>query len=399
MKQFKHKAALMLFSFILAGASCSFLSAQTTIGSGINPAEGALLDLKENAADNGAKTSTKGVIFPRVELVKKTTLDPLVSSTAPNHDTDKPKYKGTFVYNVKVDATEGLVEGIYCWDGNTWINLSEVTITGSNGVTVVNGSEVKLGGSLTANTSIDMKEKNITFVDPLAADYDKGKVGIGTTTPAAALHVQTGGAPGFILNDGSQPTAAGDKKVLIYSADNGYAKWENNISITSTVAGTLPATTGPNITARNTYVYTGASITLGAGTWMLSFGTAAGNIQNNTVIGEYELWYKVGISTSATTWSPAPSKSTDPINGILRDDLTGTNGAGSLGRGMKLTMVSGNIAFEIPSGSPVTLYLWARVEGYGDNAPSTGPFPGGTFWNGCFGRNYDERWFYATPMN
>ena len=63
--------SLLIVSFIVAISSMKNLSAQVTIGTDKPPAKGALLDLKSK--DDG--TSTKGLLLPRMKLIKLTDAD------------------------------------------------------------------------------------------------------------------------------------------------------------------------------------------------------------------------------------------------------------------------------------------------------------------------------------
>ena len=110
---------LLLFNNIVA---------QVTIGSGIAPAKGALLDLKQNDQKNN---STKGVLFPRVVLSDENELYPMFG----NKDNEFPEYtedknglnrmkiehKGLIVYNLSNE--DNFNEGLYIWNGIEWQSL------------------------------------------------------------------------------------------------------------------------------------------------------------------------------------------------------------------------------------------------------------------------------------
>ncbi|MDR0507267.1 MAG: hypothetical protein LBH32_10720 [Dysgonamonadaceae bacterium] len=106
-------------------ALCLFslnLRAQVTIGMSDNPKKGALLDLREyNPQTPGDATATHGVIFPRVDLVGPTTLEPLLSAQDSSDPTRRANHKGAVVYNVTVNAD--FKEGLYFWDGAQWIPI------------------------------------------------------------------------------------------------------------------------------------------------------------------------------------------------------------------------------------------------------------------------------------
>lgn len=97
------------------------ISAQVTIGSEIEPIEGAILDLKENQPDNENVTAKKGFVLPRVALTAKDNLSPLVDNAS---EVDKKQHTGVTVYNVKeVPATatkEALKPGLNVWNGTEW---------------------------------------------------------------------------------------------------------------------------------------------------------------------------------------------------------------------------------------------------------------------------------------
>jgi len=98
---------------------------QVTIGSGVAPAKGALLDLKQNDQENN---STKGFIFPRVILTDEEELYPMFGEKGnelPEYTANKSKlkaeHKGMLVYNLSSENDFNV--GLYVWDGTQWHSL------------------------------------------------------------------------------------------------------------------------------------------------------------------------------------------------------------------------------------------------------------------------------------
>lgn len=108
------KRTLYLLFVIIFALRVGPVSAQVTIGSGIEPLKGALLDLKESESTNDV-TSTKGMVLPRVAIRDLTKLSPAVSA---GPEEDPKTYAGLTVYNTKDSIP--LSKGIYVWDGEKW---------------------------------------------------------------------------------------------------------------------------------------------------------------------------------------------------------------------------------------------------------------------------------------
>jgi hypothetical protein len=125
--KFKSRQNKMNIKFVICFFSFLFIignvRGQVTIGSGNPPAKGALLDMKENESATGGMTSTKGIIFPRVNLSSLTSLEPLLSSADATDATQKTTHRGVIVYNIAVSASANLTEGLYCWDGTRWLKV------------------------------------------------------------------------------------------------------------------------------------------------------------------------------------------------------------------------------------------------------------------------------------
>jgi hypothetical protein len=124
----KKKSRKRNFGLLLA---CIFLEtattlAQVTVGSLLEPARGALLDLKTQLPDatTNVTSTSGGLLLPRVELS-----DIKDFSLIPNLKTDLKKYTGLLVYNLKVNETLSLEKGIYQWDGEKWRKLNKITKT------------------------------------------------------------------------------------------------------------------------------------------------------------------------------------------------------------------------------------------------------------------------------
>lgn len=103
-------------AFLVVGLlSCNiYTRAQVTIGSGIPPRDGVLLDLKENKEPHTNPNTNKGLGLPRVKLVAA---DKFLDSET---DPDKiEELEGVMVYNVDKDVLEGA--GVYTWSGEKWI--------------------------------------------------------------------------------------------------------------------------------------------------------------------------------------------------------------------------------------------------------------------------------------
>lgn len=115
MKTHLTRKLIFIVNFILL-ASVSQTNAQVTIGSGLAPSAGVLLDLKENNDETGGVTATKGILFPRIALTGPTSL-----SDISGVDLTKPfQYTGLTVYNI--GNVESVATGLNTWDGNRWIN-------------------------------------------------------------------------------------------------------------------------------------------------------------------------------------------------------------------------------------------------------------------------------------
>ena len=103
----------ILFTVLMFGSSL-LLQAQVTIGSGNVPDPNALLDLHENTD----KSSTKGLLLPRVSLQATNLATPLTT-----HE------MGMTVYNIatspnSVDPKYYLSPGFYYNDGTKWVRLN-----------------------------------------------------------------------------------------------------------------------------------------------------------------------------------------------------------------------------------------------------------------------------------
>jgi len=105
-----------LFSFYQPAQS------QVTIGSGIEPLVGSILDLKEDSDLD--ENSKKGLGLPRVRLNSPTDL-------TVDDNANRLKYKGLTVYNLSTN--NGLAVGTYTWDGEKWMQVVVVDKYGTNG--------------------------------------------------------------------------------------------------------------------------------------------------------------------------------------------------------------------------------------------------------------------------
>jgi uncharacterized protein (TIGR02145 family) len=105
------------------------VKAQVTIGETEAPVNGALLQLKNMANINGAEINAdKGLALPRVNLISKTALYPMFTTTTDTLNTiHKKNHTGLMVYNTnrcltKNEGKDG--RGIWIWDGTMWNNTS-----------------------------------------------------------------------------------------------------------------------------------------------------------------------------------------------------------------------------------------------------------------------------------
>lgn len=108
---------------------------QVTIGSGVEPAKAALLEIKSQSADAVTNvTSDKGGLgLPRVELVSLTTLEPFIplmdEAWDPAHrSTTMTQHAGLMVYNLK--ESSDFKKAVYVWDGKQWGQIGTDTGAG-----------------------------------------------------------------------------------------------------------------------------------------------------------------------------------------------------------------------------------------------------------------------------
>lgn len=113
------KGLLLMLIVFFPGLS---LYAQVTVGSGLAPEKGALLDMKTQVPDVSNQTTTfGGLVLPRVKLVDINTLEPFIENTDSDLEELKTSHTGLIVYNLSLSAP--FRQGLYVWDGkNGWIS-------------------------------------------------------------------------------------------------------------------------------------------------------------------------------------------------------------------------------------------------------------------------------------
>ena len=132
--------------------------AQVTIGSLEDPSAAALLELKDQPADENNVTAVRGgFLLPRVQLMHKDELNPFIVTAS---DEEKKLHTGLIVYNLTENSENGLEVGLNYWDGAKW-NLMGVgtpkasyAIANCEAITIT-GGDLSTGTPLsTANTMV-----------------------------------------------------------------------------------------------------------------------------------------------------------------------------------------------------------------------------------------------------
>ncbi|MDH6353776.1 hypothetical protein M2132_000093 [Dysgonomonas sp. PH5-45] len=99
------------------------MKAQVTIGQDQKTEKGAILQLKEKAGTDA--NSTRGLLMPRVNLLKETGANMLATMEGADTGWDMTAHAGLWVYNTNTVLAENICPGLYCWLGNRWLRMHE----------------------------------------------------------------------------------------------------------------------------------------------------------------------------------------------------------------------------------------------------------------------------------
>lgn len=240
--------AILLLTFF----SFATLGAQVTIGSGIAPEKGALLQLKEKDAPDGEATAaTGGLLLPRVVLTEKTELYPMFlrnpgePNSGPNPDYSANKdaldkvHTGLIVYNLSEDGAKDLCRGLNQWDGQQWkclqtqtdrvisapVECSEIVIKGA----YVEGKSVDVGNSM--EITLDVKKAGIFVISATSANgYSFYQSGATLSTGKQTIRLSCSGKPvregidqllfeGISLEAGCQPEVTVSSSPAVYAVN------------------------------------------------------------------------------------------------------------------------------------------------------------------------------------
>ncbi|MCZ4242370.1 hypothetical protein [Pedobacter punctiformis] len=342
---------------------CTVTITKAQQGFGTNsPASSSVIDMV---------ATDKGALLPRIALTSITVAAPV--STPVN---------GLTVFNTATAGTapNNVTPGYYYWStiSSKWVRMQDA----------VNNIYTN-DGTLASNRIVTQGANTLSYTGTAASMVKITNTAGTLSTPVSALQIV----------DGSQATG----KVLTSDA-NGNTSW--TYSALQAITGTLPS--GASVVSFTSYgagnppnisLYTGGSITLPPGKWMVSFGSLASMGQNDRMnTSDAQLWCTAFLSNSTSS----NVATTDYITAY-----TGQRGSGgSIGRGMNRTMVTGAIAINNTSGANKTYYLWANQELetytggpaqiYINGGTTLGTNPG--YWVNLFGSGNYERYFYAIPI-
>ncbi|MFB9078938.1 hypothetical protein ACFFLS_10435 [Flavobacterium procerum] len=292
-----------------------------------NPNKNAILDL-----NNSDGTTTKGLLLPLVSLSSTTNSAPL---SAP--------VEGMHVYNTRTygSGTTQVIPGEYYNNGTGWIRIQSESwkLQGNTDTNTANNfAGTKDAIPLVFRTN-NVERLRITST---------GKLLIGTTAVPtggtnAKVVIDNGAVKGAVqLKDGTE----GNNFILTSNAD-GVATWKapaTEIDFVSSYGSGINLPVSP----LNKWYFTGSSVTLAPGKWLISANMLLSKSTGYTNATE-SWWVNSSFSDSDTVLSI----SADIINGSL---ISGSAVPNSL-----YGILSGSTLINNTSGSNKTYYYIARV--------------------------------------
>lgn len=412
-----------LFLYLFFGCSFSAFSQNVGINnSGATPDNSAILDVS---------STDKGLLLPRVALTATNNAAPITTPAT-----------SLLVYNTATAGTapNDVTPGFYFWDGAKWVRLNNIdhdwhktngttdqgqsdnisnniytngnvgvgTISPSVKLQVDGGTDASLtgGGYIMTNTesgrNIIMDDNEIMarnngsasplYLQSQGGDLiihnnvgtssrvivtNDGKVGIGTVTPTQELDVVENTRLRKKLFD--ENNSSGNVNDVLSSTTTG-VRWVNIPVITPSVVGSL-SSTGNAIPVDGTNVYTGSSITLPPGKWIVQVSMLLHKTGGALTDEGEAYWVRSTLCDSPTTF------------GISGDFIGSYQFSGSLTGPNHYGMINGTCIVNNTTGTNKTYYYWKiNSNAYGIATP------GQTIGN--FGTTlYSENQIVAIPVN
>lgn len=254
------------------------LQAQVTIGSGIPPVKAALLDIKNQEADNDNITSNSGgIVLPRVKLVNTDTLEPFILTTDPEWTADNSKtrkiHTGLMVYNLNATSGGFQKEGVYIWDGDAWQMGAGSDAWELKGNSNTNPTDNYIGTKDKQGLSIRTDNTERIRIT------DAGKIGIGTNNPLSELDVKgdalvsgtTALAGNVAIGSSSGGTLTINNKVFFKTVETAPTTGISQLAVDN-VSGEIYAVKGEDQNSK-AFSYIKYTLTTGNKDWIKNYNT------------------------------------------------------------------------------------------------------------------------------
>lgn len=215
--------------------------------------------------------------------------------------------------------------------------------------------------------------------DPLMTLNKNGRVGIGTTAPTNVLDVRSTTNGALKIVDGTQ----GANKILTSDA-NGVATWQRAAS--NVAVGTLGGGYDVPFSQFSDFRYTGSSITLPPGRWMVTISLLifpSGNFTVNDWMFVRSTFSEANLTTSGQTGVQSPD--------VIRPTLMSFQVTGPYTGGQKYNVATGTIQINNTSGAAKT---YRYVVG---NTQASGTVTGAKLTG--VGGSWSENAIYAVAVN
>lgn len=254
---------LIVFSLITLYVYSIPAYSQITVGSGNEPIQAGILDVKTKIPSSDEETADGGILMPRVALANLNSLYPLLDSAPANDNEEKLLHVGLVVYNVGGMASP-YAAGIYYWTGSKWklLMAGEVVLsdpwykigtTASSRLNTDNSyldAKAVINGSLVNTINTD-EEAALTVaggdvsINGLTVGKGKGNVSGNTSVGLKALQNATKGNNTAIGSNALATNTSGENNTAVgYMSLSGVTTGINNTAIGSNSGSNI--TTGQN---------------------------------------------------------------------------------------------------------------------------------------------------------